>query len=40
MRMFINLTPFIPLSFKGEGEGVVFEGALPLFDTPLLFFLL
>jgi len=32
-RLFINLTPFIPLSFQGEGEGIIFEGALPLQST-------
>jgi len=25
-----NLTPFVPLSLKGEGEERVFEGASPL----------
>ncbi|GEM_PF-6189103 len=33
-RLFINLTPFIPLSLKGEGEGIIFEGAKPLQSTP------
>jgi len=28
--LFIYLTPFIPLSFKGEGEIEIFEGAKPL----------
>jgi len=28
--LFIYLTPFIPLSFKGEGEIEVFEGVKPL----------
>jgi len=28
--LFIYLTPLIPLSFKGEGEIEVFEGAKPL----------
>jgi len=28
--LFIYLTPFIPLSFKGEGEIEVFGGAKPL----------
>jgi len=32
--LFINLTPFIPLSFKGEGEEILKRGALPLFDSP------
>jgi hypothetical protein len=27
--MFINLTPFIPLSFKGEGEVEVLKGRSP-----------
>jgi len=31
--LFINLTPFVPLSFKGEGEET-FEGASPLQSTP------
>jgi len=30
LKNIIYLTPFIPLSFKGEGEGVVFEGTSPL----------
>jgi len=32
MRLFIILTPFIPLSFKGEGD-FVFEGASLLQST-------
>jgi len=32
VRLFIYLTPCIPLSFKGEGELVFEEGAKPLFD--------
>jgi len=32
-----NLTPFIPLSFKGEGEGFLRE-ASPLFNFPLVLF--
>ena len=32
MRLFINLT-LIPLSYKGEGERMVFEGAKPLQTT-------
>ena len=32
-KLFINLTPFIPLSFEGEGEGITFEGASPLQST-------
>jgi len=31
--LFIYLTPFIPLSFKGEGEGYLKEGLTPLLDT-------
>ena len=30
-----NLTPLIPLSFKGEGESVMLEGFSPLLNTPL-----
>ncbi|MCL0091867.1 hypothetical protein M1N59_01205 [Dehalococcoidales bacterium] len=33
--MFINLTPFIPLSFKGEGEDLFLKGLRP-FKLPLL----
>jgi len=33
--LFINLTPFIPLSFKGEGEGLVLKGLRP-FKLPLI----
>jgi len=39
MRVFTNLTPFIPLSFKGEGEEIYREGFTPLLPTlplPLL----
>jgi len=32
----IYLTPFIPLSFKGEGE-VLKRGAMPLLNSPLIF---
>jgi len=32
MRFFIILTPFIPLSFEGEGD-FLFEGASPLQST-------
>jgi hypothetical protein len=32
--MFINLTPFIPLSFKGEGEEILEEGLAPLLNAP------
>jgi len=35
--LFIYLTPSIPLSFKGEGEELVFEGASPLQTTHLDF---
>jgi len=28
-RVFTNLTPFIPLSFKGEGEEIYKEGFYP-----------
>jgi len=31
--MFINLTPFIPLSFKGEGEEILERGETPLLHT-------
>jgi len=30
---FIYLTPCVPLSFKGEGEGHKKEGRKPLLDT-------
>jgi len=33
--VFINLTPFIPLSAKGEGEGEVLKGLRP-FKLPLI----
>jgi hypothetical protein len=39
MRVFINLTPLIPLSFKGEGEETLERGFAPLLLTlplPLL----
>jgi hypothetical protein len=29
LRVFTNLTPFIPLSFKGEGEEIYREGFHP-----------
>jgi len=32
-RLFTNLTPFIPLSFQEEGEGIILEGASPLQTT-------
>jgi len=28
-RLFINLTPLVPLSFEGEGEFFMEEGAKP-----------
>jgi len=32
----VTLTPFIPLSLKGEGEGIFLEeGLTPLLNTPL-----
>ena len=37
--MFTNLTPFIPLSFKGEGKRFIERGETPLLPTlplPLL----
>jgi len=34
-RLFINLTPFIPLSLKGEGEGEFLKGRSP-FKLPLI----
>jgi len=30
MRLFIYLTPCIPLSFKGEGDGIFLRGFAPL----------
>jgi hypothetical protein len=30
----IYLTPFVPLSFKGEGDWVIKEGLTPLLNTP------
>jgi len=33
--MIIILTPFVPLSFKGEGEGDVLKGLRP-FNLPLM----
>jgi hypothetical protein len=35
-ELFIDLTPLIPLSFQGEGEGV-FREASPLFNSPPVF---
>jgi len=31
--LFINLTPFIPLSLKGEGEEILERGFAPLLPT-------
>jgi len=31
--MFINLTPFVPLSFEGEGEETLERGFAPLLLT-------
>jgi hypothetical protein len=33
LKIFNNLTPLVPLFFKGEGE-IVFEGAKPLQPSP------
>ena len=33
MRLLINLTPFIPLSLKGEGEEILERGEAPLLLT-------
>jgi len=33
MRLFTNLTPFIPLSFEGEGEEILEGGEAPLLPT-------
>ena len=33
-KLFTNLTPFIPLSLKGKGEGIIFGGVKPLQPTP------
>jgi hypothetical protein len=35
IRFYINLTPLIPLSFKGEGEGLLLKGLRP-FKLPLI----
>ena len=32
---FTILTPFLPLSFKGEGDGIGSEGAKPLQSSPI-----
>jgi len=34
LRILINLTPLIPLSFKGEGEIDYIREASPLFNSP------
>ncbi len=36
IRLFINLTPFIPLSLKGEGEEILERGKAPLLPAPSL----
>jgi len=36
MGVFIYLTPSVPLSFKGEGEGSFIREAKPLLDSPLV----
>jgi len=36
LGLFIDLTPFIPLSLKGEGEEILERGFAPLFSTPPL----
>jgi len=33
LGLFINLTPFIPLSLKGEGEEILERGFAPLLPT-------
>jgi len=33
LRLFINLTPFIPLFLKGEGEEILERGFAPLLPT-------
>ena len=35
MRLFNNLTPFIPLSFQGEGDEIIEEGRKPLLNAPI-----
>ena len=35
IKLIINLTPLIPLSFEGEGEGLVLKGRSP-FNLPLI----
>jgi len=34
MFSYLNLTPYLPLSLKGEGEMVYIREAKPLFDSP------
>jgi hypothetical protein len=34
-RVFFNLTPFIPLSLKGEGEGIFIRGASAPLKHPM-----
>jgi len=36
--LFINLTPFVPLSILGEGEGIFREGLRPSLTCTLLSF--
>jgi len=36
MRLFIDLTPSVPLSFEGEGEELVLKGLRP-FNLPLIY---
>ena len=36
VRLFNNLTPFIPLSLKGEGDEIIEEGLSPLLNALLL----
>jgi len=33
IKLFINLTPCVPLSFKGEGEEILERGKAPLLPT-------
>jgi CII-binding regulator of phage lambda lysogenization HflD len=35
-RLFLNLTPLIPLSILGEGEENLKEGLTPLLNTPMI----
>jgi hypothetical protein len=38
--IFVNLTPFIPLSTLGEGKIIRKEGRKPLLNSPLINFVL